>query len=152
MADMWRAGDEVAASVRDLIAKYHPHLAMHDDEIVVLFKEKASVVGDMVVLGKTSKASPILALLADKAYKFVITLAADEWQRLSDKKRLALLDHHLCACMAEEDVATGKSKFWVQPPEVGFFQAELERHGFWRTTGKAAPKNMLEELFGIEEE
>ena len=151
MADMWKAGDEVTVSVRDLIAKYHTDLAMHDDEIVVLFKEKATQVGDVVVLGKTTKASPVLALLAEKPYKFVITLAADEWQRLTNSQRLALLDHHLCACRAEEDPATGVTKFWVQPPDVGFYQAELERHGFWRTTGAVAPKNVMEELFGVEE-
>lgn len=151
MADMWRAGDEVMASVKDLIAKYHPHLALHDDEIVILFKEKATQVGEQVILGKTAKASPVLALLADRPYKFIITLAADEWQRLSDKKRLALLDHHLCGCRAEENDKTGTSKFWVQPPDVDFYQGEVERHGFWRTTGTAADKNALEELFGVEE-
>lgn len=149
MADMWKAGDEIMTSVRDLIAKYHPHLALCDDEIAVLFKDKASQVGDVTILGKTTKGSPLLALLADKAYKFVITLAADEWQNLTDKQRLALLDHHLCACKAEED-PNGATKYWVQPPEVGFYQQELERHGFWRTTGTAAPKNVLEELFGTD--
>lgn len=146
--DLWKAGAEVTASVKDLIAKYHPHLALHDDEIAVLFKEKASSVGDNVVLGKTAKASPLLALLADKPYKFVITLAADEWQNLSDNQKLALLDHHLCYCKAEETDQSGETKFWVQPPDVAFFQAEIERHGFWRTSGSPATKNVLEELFG----
>ncbi len=151
MAELFKAGEEVAASIQDLIAKYHPHLAMHDDEIVVLFKENATKVGDAVILGKTAKASPVLALLADKPYKFIITLAMDEWNNLKDKQKLALLDHHLCACRAEEDPTTGATKFWVQPPEVGFYQAELERHGFWRTSGSPAPKNVLEELFGTED-
>jgi len=150
--DMWKAGDEVMASVKDLIAKYHPHLAMHDDEIVILFKDKASKVGDKVIYGKTAKASPVLALLADRPYKFIITLGADEWQRLSDAKRLALLDHHLCGCAAEENKQTGDSKFWLAPPDVAFYQEEVKRHGFWRTTGGTADKNVLEELFGIDEE
>ena len=146
--DLWKAGDEVLASVKDLIAKYHPHLALCDDEIAVLFKEKGSAVGDNVVMGKTAKASPLISLLADKPYKFVITLAQDQWEQLNDSQKVALLDHHLCACQAEEN-EHGDIKFWVQPPDVEFYQAEIERHGFWRT-GSASPvaKNVLEELFG----
>lgn len=151
MAELYKAGDEVIVSVKDLIAKYHPDLAMHDDEIAILFKDKATQVGDVVVLGKSTKASPILALLSEKPYKFVITLAADEWSSLTDKQKLALLDHHLCACKAKEDAQTGETKFWIQPPDVGFYQAELERHGFWRTSGSPAPKNILEEMFGTED-
>jgi len=151
MAKLWLAGEEVLASVRDLIGRFHPDLVSVDDEIVVLFKEKGTEVGDAVQAGKTSKAPALLAVLAEKPYKFIITLAADVWKDLNDKERLALLDHHLCACRAE-DQADGSVKTWVAPPDVSFFKAEIERHGMWRTTGAPPTPNLLRQLFGEEED
>ena len=66
---------------------------------------------------------------------------------MSDKDRAAILDHHLCACGVTED-NDGKLKCFVKIPDVAFFQGELERHGFWRTTGKAVDPNVMQEMFG----
>ena len=148
MAEMWKAGDDVINTMKDLIANHHPDLAMHDDEILVVFKEKASEVDGTKILGKTSKAAPLLALVGDKNYKFVITLAADEWGSLTNPQQKALLDHHLCACRAQENDQTGSSKFWVQPADVTFYEDEIRRHGFWRTSGAPVTDGVLHELFG----
>lgn len=148
MADLWIAGDDVMNTVRDLIANYHPHLALCDDEIAVLFKDKASKVGDVVIMGKTAKASEVVALLGNTKWKFLITLAADEWQTLTDPQRMALLDHHLCGCRVEENSQTGTAKFFVAPPDVAFYKGEIERHGVWRTSGAAPTPNLIQELFG----
>jgi len=147
MADIWMAGDDVKNTVRDLVAKYHPHLATIVDEIAVVFKEKATEVGDVVIPGKTAKASPLFAVLAETPWKFVITLAADAWAALDDKQRLALLDHHLCACGAKEDKG-GNMSFFVAPPDVAFYREEVERHGVWRTSGAAPSPDLITSLFG----
>jgi len=147
MAEIWKAEDSVVQSMKDLVTKHHPHLIMVIDEIAVVFKEKSSKVGDVDIVGKTAKAPPLLGILGDTDYKFVITLAADAWTNMSDTERYALLDHHLCACGAEED-KSGNPKYFVRIPDVSFFQGEIERNGFWRTTGSAADPNVLQELFG----
>jgi hypothetical protein len=148
MADVWKADDEVINTMKDLIAKFHPHLAVCDDEIAVLFKEKASEVGDVVIAGKSAKAPALIAVLGEIKYKFVITLAADVWQDLDSKEKVALLDHHLCACRAVENPQTGESKFSLAPPDVAFYKGEIERHGLWRTSGAAPSATLMKEIFG----
>jgi hypothetical protein len=147
-SDMWLAGDDVMNTLKDIVSKHHPDLAMHHDEILVVFKEKATEVDGTVIIGKSSKASPLLALASGKAFKFVITLGADEWGRLNALQQKALLDHHLCACRSQENDQTGKSKFWIQPADVSFYEDEIRRHGFWRTSGAAATDGVMTELFG----
>jgi hypothetical protein len=149
--DVWVAEDEVMESIKELIANYHPDLVAVEKQIAVVFREKASKVGDGVILAKSRKAPSLLGVLGDTDYKFVIEIAADEWKSLNNKQRLALLDHHLCACRTEEDQASGEiKKCWVQPPDVAFYQDEVERHGFWRSgkTNKPPEPTLIEEIFG----
>ena len=148
-SSMWKAGDDVMATVRDLVAKYHPHLALCDDEIAVVFKEAGSKIGDVEIIGKTAKAPEIISVLGSEVkWKFIITLAQDAWQKLNDKQRMALLDHHLCGCRVEENAQTGMMKCFVAPPDVSFYKGELERWGAWRHDGAPPSANLLQELFG----
>jgi long-subunit acyl-CoA synthetase (AMP-forming) len=145
---IWKAADDVVAMAKDLIAKYHPHLALCDDEIAILFKEKAAIQGEVVVTGKTAKASELFGVLGETNWKFIITLAQDQWVKMSDAERVALLDHHLCGCYAEENKTTGNQTYKVVPPDVSFFRGELERHGLWRTSGAPPTQSLIEEIFG----
>jgi len=147
-SSVWKAGDDVIKTMKDLVAKYHPLLAPVVDEIAVLFREKGSEVDGKVIAGKTSKAPAILGVLSETHWKFIILLAADVWQELDPKHQTALLDHHLCACGATEDEQTGETKTYVRPPDVAFFKEELERHGAWRYDGAPPSTNLVEELFG----
>ena len=147
---LWVAGEDVYETLRELIARYHPHLADVDDKIAVLFKEKRSKSGDVEVTGKTTKASPQMSLLTKEGLVFVITLAADYWQEISDGQRIALLDHHLSACRAEEKDG-GMMRYYVSPPDLGFYRDELERHGCWRTSGATLSLETLGALFGADE-
>lgn len=149
MAEMWEAGDEVRTTMRDLIAKYHPDLALFEDEIAVIFKEKGGEVAEVKILGKSAKASPLLALLSGgKKWKFVITLGADGWQELSPTQQVALIDHHLCALRVEENTETGTKKFMIAPPDVAFYKDEIERHGMWRTSGAPPTQSLVDNIFG----
>lgn len=130
--DVWKAKDDVRGQVTRLIANFHPMLAVYDDQIAVVFREKASKAGGQVVLGRTKKATPLLGVLGDVDYKFIIELAADEWGDLDLKQREALLDHHLCACRVEEDDKSGSTKFFIAPPDFVGYRGEIERHGIWR--------------------
>lgn len=130
--DIWIASSDVQDVMKKLIANYHPDLALVVDEIAVLFREKASKSGGRVILGKTKKAPNLLSILGDKDYRFILELAADEWQNLDGTQQTALLDHLLCHCGVEEDAKTGDIKYTIKSPDLNFFSAELERHGNWR--------------------
>lgn len=130
--DTWEAGQDVWEMVQHHISHNHPHLALVDKEIAVIFKEKASKSGGQVVLGKARKASALFKLLGKSEYKFILEIAGDEWVGLSNEQRGALIDHLLCACKVEEDPKTGDVKYSLASPEVSFFWAELKRHGDWR--------------------
>ena len=148
MANMWQADDTVMNTIRDLIANYHPHLALVDQEILVVFKERAGKSGEVLTPGKSKKAPPLLGVVSETNWKFILELADDEWKGYSDPERVALLDHLLCACKVEEDPETHTIKCSVVPPDVSFFKEEIDRHGYWRVQGTPKAENMILELFG----
>jgi len=151
MADLWKAGDEVYKTIQSLVANNAnlSQLALVDDEILVVFKEKASKSGNVTIAGKTSKANNLLSVVdGEKDWKFVITLAGDEWSAMGDSEREALLFHHLCACGVEENPESGDLKCFVRLPDVSFFREEVENYGFWRTSGATPEPNLILELFG----
>jgi hypothetical protein len=147
--DIWKAGKDVMKQVQTLIANYHPHLALIEDEIGVIFREKASEVAGTVILGKTKKAPPILSVLTDKQfnYRFIIELGADEWQGLNNQQQTALLDHHLCSMLVEEDPNSGAVKCMIRPPDFVGYKGEFERHGMWRPLEDEVV-SAVEQMFG----
>lgn len=132
--DMWKAGPETIKTMVGLINQYHPDLAIIQDEIVILFKDKASVTNGVTILGKTKKSPPILPVLTDKKfdYRFIIEIGADEWNKLTDEQRTALIDHHLCSMKVEEDAQSGEIKCSIKPPDFVGYKDEVARHGMWR--------------------
>ena len=130
--DTWEAGQDVWELVQHHISNNHPNLALVDKEIAVIFRGKASKTGGQVVLGKSRKASAIFKVLGKADYKFILEIAGDEWGKLGNEQRSALIDHLLCACKVEEDEKTGDIKCSIAAPEVSFFWDELKRHGDWR--------------------
>ena len=148
--EIWKAGADVMKKVSGLIAKYHPHLALVEKEIAVVFREKASEKAGKVIMGATKKATPLLAVLTDKkfTYRYIIEIGADVWQHeLDDKQRLALLDHHLCAMKVEEAANTGELKCSLRPPDFSGYKEEFERWGMWRPMDDET-LSVIEEMFG----
>lgn len=148
MSDPQKAGPEVYATMQSLIANNFPLLAGIDGQILIVFKDKASKSGEVIIAGKTSKASPLLGVVGNKDYQFVITLAADHWQTLTDAQREALLFHHLAACNVVEDPNDGSLACSVRVPDVSFFREEVEQYGFWRTSGAVPEIDIIQDLFG----
>jgi hypothetical protein len=130
--DRWKAGDQVQEQIRNLIGQAHPHLVDICDDIIVIFKEKASRKGGQPVLGKTSKAPSLISLLGEREYQFVIELAADTWNQLDDVQKNSLLDHQLCFIGGEEDQKSGEMKYHLTTPDISYFSSEVERNGHWR--------------------
>jgi len=146
--EKWKAGPDVMKKVQSLIAKYHPHLALVEKEIAVVFREKAIEKSGMVILGNTAKATPLLEVLTDKkfTYRFIIELGADHWNNeLDDRQQLALLDHHLCAMKVEED-DKGR-KYSLRPPDFVGYKEEIERWGMWRPMDDDTI-SIIETMFG----
>lgn len=155
MSNLYRADSTVVDIMTELIGQYHPDLAPINQEIAVIFREKAAKRGGQVILGKSQKAPPLIGLLGDTEYKFILELAADEWTGLSATQRQALLDHLLCSCRAVEDDEKGDIKYFIAPPDVSFFYDELDRWGDWRPRpadedddGKTEKVSPIEAVFG----
>lgn len=151
--DVWMADDTVTNTVKELIANHHPDLVQVEDEIAVVMREKATKTGDGegVILGKSKKAPGIMDILGAQKWKFIIELADDEWGSLNNMQRVALLDHHLCACRVDLEEGGGAVKrCYIQPPDVAFYKDEVERHGFWRSgrTHKPPEADLISDLFG----
>jgi len=151
MAVPYKAGDEVYKTMQTLIANNAnlAPLAIVDDEILIVFKEKATKSGCQVITGTTAKANALLSVVSEGDYKFVITLAGDEWLNMTMSEREALLFHHLCACGVEENPDSGEMKCFVKRPDVSFFREEVEQYGFWRTSGATPEPDYINELFGV---
>ncbi|MDB4278181.1 putative metallopeptidase [Deltaproteobacteria bacterium] len=148
---VWKAESSIVDMAMNLIGQYHPDLALVSDEIAIIFREKAGKAGGEVVLGKSRKASPLFGVLGETDYKFIIELAGDEWEGLTSKQKLALLDHHLCACRTEEDPKTGDLKCFIAPPDVAMYFDEMDRYGDWRPRpddDETGPVSPVEEMFG----
>jgi len=148
--DIWKAGKDVMDQVENLIMQHHHELSPFTKEIAILFREKAGKSGGVPILGRSKKSPPILNVLGDGDYKFIIEIAADEWANLTDVQKTALLDHHLCACTVEQD-KNGEDKFMITPPDFVGYRGELERHGIWReqssTNTNAQQTSAIEALF-----
>jgi hypothetical protein len=147
--EIWKAGKDVTDRVSDLIKNYHPHLVIIEDEIGVIFREKASEVAGTVILGKTKKVPPLISVLSNKkiSYRFLIEIGADVWATLTMGQQTALLDHHLCSMVVEEDPTTGAIKCQVRPPDFQGYRDEVERHGMWRPSDGDSV-SAIEQAFG----
>ena len=152
--DIWKANDEVHAKMKELVANNHPDLALVVDEIVVVFREKAGKSGGQVVLGNSKKVAPIANAIGNTDYKFVLEVAADQWEHeLTSKQREALLDHLLTACRCEEDPKSGDLKCTVAKPDIMAFRENVERYGMWFPVEEAEEEgpSPVEEMFGADE-
>lgn len=147
--EIWKAGPEVMKKVQKLIANYHPHLALIEEDIAVVFREKATEKAGKVIMGATKKATPLLAVLTDKkfTYKFIVEIGADVWKELDDRQQSALLDHHLCAMKVEEDPNSGETKCSLRPADFVGYKEEVERWGMWRPMDDET-LSVIEEMFG----
>lgn len=146
--EYWKAGEDVMTMMESLLG-HHPDLALVEDEIAVVFREKAAKKGGKIVLGSSKKAPAMLGVLGDTEYKFILEIAADEWQSLTNKQQLALVDHLLCGCGVEENPTTGTMKCFLRTPDVAFYWDELDRHGDWRSRPQAQQgRGDVVELFG----
>jgi hypothetical protein len=110
-----------------LIPNYHSDLATA--RILYVFVSEASKRNGKEVLGKVQKVSGVTEWAIEK--DFMVIVAQDKWQELTDSQRTALVDHLLERCVGEEDENTGDMKWKVRDPDVQEFSSILNRYGAW---------------------
>jgi predicted metallopeptidase len=136
MANEYQIAPEVEEIARDLIDKYHPHLASVRIEYVFI-GEPAKKRG-MEVWGRAKKVTGLNAWLTASLHSkeklkepeefFVLEIAKPIWDKLEEKARLALVDHELC----HFDVDAETGKLALQPHDLEEFTIIVRRHGLWR--------------------
>lgn len=119
--------ESVESIAGGLIPNYHPELATA--RIRYVFVSEASKKNGKEVWGKVQKLSGFTEWALEK--DFVVTVALDKWNELTDSQRTALTDHLLERCTGEEDEESGDMKWKVRDPDVQEFPNILHRHGAW---------------------
>ena len=146
--EYYKASDDIHNKMRELVGLYHPDLALVVDEIVLVFREKAGKTGGQVVLGTSKKVAPIANAIGNTDFKFVIELAADQWdQELTSRQKEALLDHLLTSCRCEEDPKSGNLKCTVARPDIMAFRENVERYGMWFPVEEPEGPSPVEQMF-----
>lgn len=132
---------EVARIGERLITQFHQHLLK--TRVEFLFRSKAGSTGGKTTLGKARKVTGLNALLAtpdviedpegtsESLTFFVIEIAMDMWGFLSDKQRLALVDHELCHCKLGVN-EKGDIVHSIAAHDVEEFAEIVIRHGLWK--------------------
>lgn len=132
---------EAAKIGRQLIATHHQDL--DSERIEYIFRSEAAITAGRAIWGKARKISGLNAYLATVPDGedppedgvdpfFVIELAADIWETLSGKERIALVDHELSHCQIRLN-ASGTPTPTIVPHDVEEFEGVIRRHGLWNT-------------------
>jgi hypothetical protein len=130
MGKIYSESETIATIAKNLIPGYHPELATA--RLKYAFVDKGSTKSGRPVLGKARKLSGISQFFID--CDFIIEVAEDTWNELTENKRTALVDHLLEHCTGEEDDKTGDMVWVLRTPDVEEFTSILRRHGAWNET------------------
>jgi len=125
MSATWsEASSEVVSRAIRLLKEYHPALGSSEVNIGFLFRSEPSYSKGKPVWGQCAKVSDKLRPFL--ASDFIIWLAEDEYARLDDTRRDALIDHQLC------HIAVNDNGGWrLRAHDVEEFNVILERYGPW---------------------
>lgn len=152
---------EVKTIADRLIKDVDEHKNLAHVRIEYVWRDKHAKSKGRTVLAAARKIGGINAFLAgssagladDEANEplFVIEVAADTWQRLTDDQRKALVDHELMHLIVEFD-QDGEPKLAMRGHDLEEFAAIVRRHGLWKSDVIAFGSEVAEQLaFAIEE-
>ncbi len=120
--------EQVQAIGDVLVGALEAHKEIRKANIAYIFREKMKT-RDRIILGKASKADGKLAFF--NGFDFVIEINWQEWRKLSDHQKLALVDHELSHCGREED-DEGDASWVLISHDVEEFGAIVTRWGLWQ--------------------
>lgn len=127
MPKVYGNAESVETLAKNLIPMYHPELATA--RVKYVFVDKASTKSGKPVYGKVRKVSGVMEFLIES--DFMVEVALDQWNEMSEQMRTALVDHLLERLTGEEDDKSGEMKWAMREPDVQEFAAILRRHGAW---------------------
>lgn len=127
MGKTYADAELVETFAKRLLKEHHSELATA--RIRYIWVSEASKKSGRPVLGKVRKISGALQFLTD--LDFLVEVALDQFNDLTEKQREALVDHLLQRCHGEEDEKTGEMKWSIRDPDVQEFSEILDRHGAW---------------------
>lgn len=130
MPKEYTTAESIEAIAQAILPTFHAELATA--RIQYVFVDKASMKNGRPILGKARKVSGVFEYLLEK--DFLIEIALDQWNPLTDTQRRALVDHLMEYCTGEEDDEEGGSgeMVWkMREPDVKEFATILNRHGAW---------------------
>lgn len=127
MAKTYSTAESAEVVAQHLIPLYHPELATA--RIKYISVDKGSTKNGRILPGKVRRISGALEYLLE--CDFLVEVALDAWNELSDNQRQAAMDHLLERCTGEEDEQSGDMKWTTREPDVAEFTSILRRHGAW---------------------
>jgi hypothetical protein len=116
------ASTEVDHIAGELIRDHYPLL--RDANIAFAFREEAPVTDGVPTLAHTAKVSQVAHVFMD--YDFLTWIAQDEYMRMDESRRRALIDHELCHMGGNID-----DGWKIRTHDIGDFSSILARHGLW---------------------
>lgn len=145
MAEYRSCPQDVLDMAYEVIAKYHPDLQY--EGIRFVFRDEAVETNGKVTLGKARKVSGLNRHLSRSTTDFfVVELAEDKWELLTDGQRIALLDHELNHCRVIEKPDGGSARY-IAPHDLEEFACVVERHGLWKPDVEQMARAMHPQLF-----
>lgn len=144
----------VAAIAQRLIKDHHEHL--EGERIEYVFRSEHAKDGGKAVFGKARKIGGLNAYLSmtedgNEEDYFVIEIALDIWGGMSDRQRVALVDHELSHCVIKHS-ENGDMSIAIAPHDLEEFNAVVERHGLWRADVKSFMEAASGQLRLLDEE
>ena len=125
--EFWKA-TEVEEIADKLIGSSMTYLT--NVPIGYLFREKAVTTQGKTRLGYCAKQPAGTEVL--HGFKYVITIAHDQWNKLEASQKEALVYHELRHIVIGEDEKTGDTKYSVNKHDVEMFFDELQKYGPWK--------------------
>jgi hypothetical protein len=142
----WIEAPEVKDIADRLIPKYHSHLMSWAEEIRYVFRNEAQVSKGKTVWGKAHKIAGLPCYLATNAPgdinafddvppppadMFVMEIAFPIWEKLTEKQRVALVDHELLHFTIAFDDNDGLVR-GLRAHDIEEFREIAERYGAWK--------------------
>lgn len=139
---------EVGKIGADLIRKEPAHKPLRDVRIDYVFRPEATRSKGKLVLGKARLVQGLNAFLASEGANdpfFVVEIAKNTWDRLTEEQRRALVDHELMHFVVDED-ADGQPKLSMRGHDLEEFADVVKRHGFWRSEVASFSSTVAEQM------
>lgn len=154
----WRA-PEVEVIANKLITEHHDHLSRHDVTIRCVFRDPTAKSKGRLVLGKARKIGGLNAHLVGLDRRdvdslgdepvdfFVVEVGHKSWLGLTERQRVALVDHELCHLDVEmPEGEDDDRKLVLRGHDLEEFTEVVERHGLWRPVVKSFAETASRQL------